>query len=186
MRIFKVLLSAVSILFIIFLVGGFFIPEQWTVSRSMTIHASADQIYPYVSNFKEWPKWAPWNNSKDKTLQYTYEGADAGIGAKQSWTSEQMGTGWMHITSANPQTGIAYDLFIDMGRSQSTLQGNIAFAPNGQETKIIWTDQGNSGHSYVKRWMSLLLSPMLAKDMTQGLTDLKTLVEKNNTAATDA
>lgn len=178
MRTLKFLFGTLILLFAIFLIGGFLIPDAWMLSRSITIHASAEQIYPYVSDFKEWPKWAPWNISKDATLKYTYEGATAGVGAKQSWTSEKMGTGWMKITSATPQTGVVYDLFIDMGHSPSTLHGNIAFTPVGDETNVTWTDHGNSDKSYIKRWMSLMLKPMLGKDLERGLAGLKDLVEK--------
>lgn len=178
MRILKFLLSTLLILLGIFLIGGFFIPDEWTVSRSITIHASPDEIYPYVSNFAEWQKWSPWSTSKNANLKYTYEGPDAGVGAKQRWISEKMGTGWMKITSADPHTGIAYDLFIDMGSSHSMLHGDIAFSQDKQETKVTWTDSGKSEKGYIKRWMSLIIKPMLGKDLDQGLAELKSIVEK--------
>ncbi|MCX7115137.1 MAG: SRPBCC family protein [Gammaproteobacteria bacterium] len=178
MRILKALLSTLVVLAVVFVIGGFFIPAEWTVSRSIMIHATAENIYPFVKNFKKWEKWSPWSASKDASLKYTYEGPKSGVGAKQSWTSNSMGKGWMQFTAANPQTGVAYDLFIDMGSSQSTLHGQISFSPEGENTTVTWTDQGNSGDSFVKRWMSLALRFMLAKNFDTGLADLKTLVEK--------
>ena len=177
MRTLKFLFSTVIALFTAFLIGGLMIPDEWTVSRSITIHASTDRIYPFLSNFKEWEKWSPWNASKDATLKYTYEGPATGIGAKQSWTSEKMGKGWMQFTSANPQTGVAYDLYIDMGRSQSTLHGNIDLSADGDSTNVTWTDRGNSEASFIKRWMSLMIKPMLGKDIDKGLAGLKTIAE---------
>lgn len=179
MRVLRFFVTAVVFFIAVFFVGGFFLPDAWMVSRSITIHATPEKIYPFVSNFKEWEKWSPWNASKDPSLKYTYEGPDSGAGAKQSWTSEKMGTGWMQFTAANPQTGVAYDLFIDMGRSQTLIHGSIVFVPKGNETQVIWTDQGDSGKNYMKRWMSFLLKFMLGKDLDTGLSGLAQLVEKS-------
>lgn len=178
MRILKFFLRATLLLLVVFFIGGFLIAPEWTVTRSLAMHATPETIYPLISNFKAWEKWSPWNASKDATLQYTYQGAAVGVGAKQSWTSEKMGSGWMQFTTATPQTGVAYDLFIDMGRSQSTMHGTIYFMPAGDTTTVTWTDKGDSGKSFIKRWMSLLIKPMLGKEFDSGLAQLKTLVEK--------
>ncbi|MBA3537794.1 MAG: SRPBCC family protein [Tatlockia sp.] len=178
MRILKILLNLVIILSGVYIVGGFLIPSEWKVSRSIAIHANPEQIYPLVSNFKEWEKWSPWNSQKDASLQYSYEGPEVGVGAKQNWVSEKMGKGWMQFSSANPETGVAYDFFIDMGRMQSSLQGKIEFAKENDETLVTWTDRGASGKSFMKRWMSLLIKPMLGKDINTGLKNLKSMAEK--------
>ena len=178
MRLLNGLLNIVLILSAVFIIGGFLIPNEWVVSRSIMIHASPLQIYPFVNNFKEWDKWSPWNSSKDATLHYTYEGSDTGVGAKQSWTSDKMGKGWMEFTSADPQTGVSYSLSIDMGYGASNLQGNIALKQEGDETEVTWTDKGNSGKSFTKRWMSLMIKVMLGRNFDTGLGHLKSLVEK--------
>lgn len=131
-----------------------------------------------MSHFEAWEKWSPWNSSKDATLKYTYEGSNVGVGAKQSWTSEKMGHGWMQFTSMNPQTGVAYDLYIDMGHSPSVLHGDIGFTPEGDETKITWTDRGHSGASYGKRWMNLMIQLMIGKDLDTGLAGSSRLSSK--------
>lgn len=173
------ILSVIVILIGIFFIGGLLIPSEWTVSRSTTIHALPEQIYPYISDFKKWEDWAPWNRAKDPSLTYTYSGTPAGIGAKQSWTSEKMGTGWMQLTAADPKTGVSYDLFIEMNGMQSTVHGNINMAIADGYTRVTWTDQGTSNKSLIKRWMSLALRVMLGKDIETGLSNLKNLVEKN-------
>jgi hypothetical protein len=174
MRFLRIVLKGLLILIGIFIAGGFFIPPKWEVSRSISIGASAQQIYPLVSNFKEWEKWSPWSSYN---VHYTYQGPESGVGSKQSWDSEKMGKGWMQLTSANPQTGITYDFYIAMGRLQSNLQGSIAFAPQGTGTLVTWTDKGDSGNSFVKRWMSVIFKIMIGQDFEKGLSNLKTQVE---------
>jgi hypothetical protein len=58
------------------------------------------------------------------------------------------------------------------------LHGSILFSPEGDETKVTWTDQGHSGASFIKRWISLMIKPMLRKDIDKGLSGLKTIVEQ--------
>jgi len=178
MRFLKYLLNTILILLAIFFIGGFFIPDDWSITRSTTIKASPEHIYHFVSNFRQWEKWSPWNSSKDSSLKYSYEGPKSGVGAKQTWSSDKMGSGWMTFTEADPKTGIAYDLFIDMGSTQSQLQGKMVFEPKGDETLVTWTDKGSANKNYIRRWMSLMLRPMLGREMDKGLAGLKALAEK--------
>lgn len=180
MNILKLLFRTLYILLGIYLAGGYFIPDTWQVTRTMTMHATSQQIYPYVSNFREWENWSPWNASKDPSLEYTYTGPTTGVGAKQTWTSHKMGNGWMQFTAASPETGVAYDIFIDMNTMQSTLHGNIAFATEGDLTTVTWTDSGQANGSFFKRWMSLMIKPMLGKDIDAALSGLKDKVENNH------
>lgn len=177
MRILKIVTSSVFIISGIFILGGFLMPSKWSVTRSVVIHANRGAIYPLVSNFREWEKWSPWNSSKDATLKYTYSGPEAGAGARQAWTSEKMGSGWMKFTSAAPETGVTYDLHITRHQTQSTLCGSIVFAPENDDTKVIWTDKGDAGESILNRWISLMMRAMLSRDIDAGLMNLKTRVE---------
>ncbi|HLB52574.1 MAG TPA: SRPBCC family protein [Chlamydiales bacterium] len=159
--------------------GAWLIPDEWTVSRSITIQATPEQIFPYLNDFHMWNKWSPWNQSKDSSLTFTYTGPVAGPTAKQSWTSKKMGEGWMQIAAACPQMGVSYDLFIDMGGKESYLFGNLLFKKMDDRTEVTWTDRGSSNHSWVNRWMSLMIQSMLGKELDTGLASLKVLVESN-------
>lgn len=174
----KWLLIIIGTLVAIFVIGGFMIPREWTVSRSITINAPAEEIYPHVANLRNWQTWSPWTKEKDPTQVYTYEGPESGLGAKWLWTSEKMGKGVLEIKKASPSEGVAYELFIDMGNMQSTINGDMAFRPVDGKTEVTWTDRGDCGNHLAKRWMSLLIGRMLGAEMEQGLANLKSLVEK--------
>jgi hypothetical protein len=180
---FKWLLIAVVAVAVIVVLGGFLIPQQWTVTREITIAAPAEAIYVQVANLRNWQRWAPWNMEKDKTQVYTYEGPAMGVGAKWLWTSEKMGQGYLLINKAEPRLGIVYELFIDMNNMQSTMKGVMDFKEHGENTIVTWTDHGDSGTNLVKRWMSLLIGKMLGDEMEDGLKKLKALVEKQKTEA---
>ena len=179
MRFLKGLFVFVILLIAVFFIAGHYLPDEWTVTRTTVIHAKPEHIYAYVSSFKQWDKWSPWNQAKDPSLKYTYSGSEEGVGAKQAWTSDKMGQGWMEMTAADPEKGVTYDLMIDMHGHQSTLQGGIQFEPQtDQQTQVIWTDSSKAGDSALNRWMALLVKPMLAKDLEEALSGLKKIAEK--------
>jgi hypothetical protein len=171
------LLIVVGALIAIFIIGGFLIPQEWSVSRSKVISASPELIYPQVANLKNWQRWAPWTLEKDPTQVYSYEGPEMGAGAKWNWVSQKMGKGHLQLKEADPKKGIVYELFIDMNDMQSTMKGVMAFKEKNGETEVVWTDSGDSGNNLIKRWMSLLIGKMLGEEMETGLSKLKDLVE---------
>lgn len=178
MKALKNILIAVAALAALFIVVGLFLPNTWEVSESVTMSASKGRIYDSVANLSKWLEWSPWNDSKDASLTYTYEGPESGEGAQQNWTSDKMGTGWLKIVKANPETGINYDLFIDMGRFQSKLHGEMVFETVGDQTKVTWIDRGENGNNIIKKWMSLSMKSMLSKDMKLALNNIKAITEK--------
>lgn len=178
MKTLKNILIATLALAGLFIIVGLFLPNTWEVNKSLTMAASKERIYSHVADLHKWPEWSPWNDAKDTSLKYSYEGPQEGVGAQQNWTSDKMGTGYLKLTEANPDTGIKYDLFIDMGRFQSSLLGQIAFENVDGQTKVTWTDKGENGNNIIRKWMALSISSMLGKDMLKGLHALKEIVEK--------
>jgi hypothetical protein len=174
---FKWLLIAVASVVTVILLGGYLIPQQWTVTRDITIAAPAEDVYEQVANLRNWQNWAPWNMEKDATQVYRYEGPQLGTGAKWLWTGEKMGKGYLLIKKAAPKEGIVYELFIDMNDMQSTMKGVMEFKEHDGVTDIKWTDHGDSENNLMKRWMSLLIGKMLGDEMETGLKKLKSLLE---------
>jgi|SRR5580700_8114189 hypothetical protein len=178
MKVLKNISIAVGSLLVLFIVVGMLLPSKWEVSRSINIAANKETIYSAVANLHRFIEWSPWTGEEDPSLVYTYEGPEEGVGAKQNWTSEKMGKGWLEISEADPEKGIIYKLFIDMGRWQNNLEGQMAFEALDNETKVTWTDRGENGANIVKKWMALFMNSMLGKDLEKGLTKLKSLTEK--------
>jgi hypothetical protein len=179
-KFFKWFLISIGLFFAVFISGAFLIPRTWVVSENITINTSTNAIYGQVANLRNWQNWSVWTKEKDPTQVYTYQGPDSGTGAKWLWTSEKMGQGYLEIKQANVHQGIVYELFIDMGSMQSSLQGEIAYQPSNGALKVIWTDRGDTGNNLIKRWMSLFIKKMLADDMRQGLKKLKEITESRN------
>ena len=176
-KIFNYLAGTIVFVLAIYLAGGFLLPKTWHVIQKTTIKAQPEIIYEQIANLKNWQNWAPWNKDKDPSQEYSYEGPDMGAGAKWLWKSEKMGSGWLEITEASPDTGIVYKLFIDMNGRTSNIRGSISYTKVGAALDVIWTDQGEAGAGFNQRWLSIIIKIMLSKEMASGLEKLKYISE---------
>jgi hypothetical protein len=179
MKVMKTAAWVVVVLVGIFFAVGFFLPSKWEVSRSILIPANSETIYAYTADLKKWSEWSVWTKKQDPSLVFTYEGPASGLDAQQNWTSDKMGKGWLKLVQANPETGLAYDLYIDMDKFQSTIHGRMVFEPKDNQTLVTWTDNGDSGNNILKKWMSLMMDSMLGKELETSLNNLKTIVSAN-------
>lgn len=176
MKVIKIASRLALAFVVLFFAIGFFLPSKWEVSRTVLMPANSETIYAYTADLKKWTEWSVWTKKQDPSLEFTYEGPDSGIGAQQNWTSDNMGKGWLKILQANQDTGLAYDLFIDMGSFQSTIHGRMTFESKDNQTLVTWADNGDSGNNILKKWMNLMMDSMLGKELETSLNNLKTLV----------
>ena len=77
-------------------------PDTFRIERSIRIAAPMLQVAEQIDDFHEWGKWSPWEHI-DPTLQRTYGGADAGVGAVYEWSGTgKAGAGRMEILRSGP------------------------------------------------------------------------------------
>ena len=175
MRILKWLLGIVVALAVIVIVGGFLLPREVVVSRSVDINAPAEAVFPHVNSLKATEAWSPWL-ARDPATELTYEGPDAGAGSKLTWRSDnpQVGAGTQEIvaSSENRQVDTALD-FGDMG----TATARFLLEEAGDVTTVTWDLSTDMGAGPVGRWMGLMMDRWVGADYEQGLENLKTLVE---------
>jgi hypothetical protein len=79
-------------------------PNAIEVTRSITIQAPAEKIFPLIDDFHHWPGWAP-QDKEDPTMKRIYSGEESGIGAISDWQGTgNAGKGRMTITESAAQT----------------------------------------------------------------------------------
>lgn len=175
MKLWKKILIAVVALIVLVLLGGFLVPREFDVERSIVIDSSTEQIFDPVNTLKRWPEWTTWNPTNYPNLKYSYDGPESGVGAKSSWTDPEAGNGRMEITSADASTGIEYTLDFE---GFDTSYGRIRFDDAGDgSVKVSMGMSGTMGNDPISRYFGLLMDDMMGSDFEQCLTGLKTLVE---------
>jgi hypothetical protein len=176
MKVLKVILLLAVILFGAWLVMCAMAPESLKTSRSITIGAPADRIYPWVADLAAWESWSPWQN-KDATMVNTVSNPSVGEGASMSWTSEEMGAGSMRITAAVPNQKVSTALAFS-GYDQESYSDFIFTESNG-ETTVEWTMDGGEV-AYLFRGFFVLMDAVnkINADYDEGLLALKDNVER--------
>jgi uncharacterized protein YndB with AHSA1/START domain len=149
---------------------------EYTITRTETIAALPERIYPLIVDLHEWRRWSPWEGL-DAGLDRDYSGAESGVGARYAWSgNRKAGKGTMEITEVTEPTRVAVAVAFEKPM-KSTSTSVFTLAPRGAETEVTWTMTGP--HSLFSRIAAPLgiFDKMLGKDFEKGLTALKSEAE---------
>ncbi len=176
MKIIKYLLLGFIALIIVLGVVGIFLPDTQHVERQIAIDAPADEIFPYVNDFRKFNEWSPWAKIDPQT-KYTFSGPESGVGAKMEWASEhqQVGQGTQEILESVPNNTVKTRL--DFGMGGPSLAG-FALSENNGQTTVVWSFDAYFENS-IARYFGLMLDldKWVGGDYEKGLANLKTVVE---------
>jgi len=149
--------------------------STYSVTRSTVIPAPAKDVFPLVNDFREWPKWSPWE-ALDPDMQRTYSGAESGTGAKYAWSgNRKAGAGNMEITESREPEVIRIRLEFTKpfpGVNPTT----FTFEPEGGGTRVTWSMAGE--HKGIGKLFGLFmnLDKMVGRDYEKGLASLASVV----------
>jgi Polyketide cyclase / dehydrase and lipid transport len=150
--------------------------DTYRVTRSTTIAATPDLIYPHLADFHRWQAWSPWEEL-DPDQNRTYSGPDSGPGAHYAWNgNKKVGEGTMEILEAQSPSTVVVDLrFIKPFKSTAVTRFDVELA--GEGSTVTWTMEG--AKTVVTRVMGVFKSmdAMIGPDFEKGLRQLKATVE---------
>lgn len=151
-------------------------PDSFRIERSATIKASPEKISAYLTDFKQWAAWSPWEE-KDPAMQRTFSGATSGKGAIYGWEgNKNVGTGRMEILDVQPQKVTVKLDFLAPFEAHNTAE--YTMQPEGDSTKLTWAMFGPA--NYMSKVMTTVMSmeKMVGPDFEAGLAKLKVAAEK--------
>lgn len=175
MKAVKWILAVAGGLVAVFFVGAALIDPKYRVERAATINAPASKIYPLIAEPRSWTRWTVWNQ-REPNMKLAFSGPPSGLGAKWEWEGKD-GKGNMEFTAAEPDNSIAYRLgFVEMNMFST---GALTLTPQGNATRVSWTNQGDMGRNPMARWFAPFMDSMMGPDFEAGLANLKALAEKS-------
>ena len=152
-------------------------PDSFRLERSAVINAPPEKLFALVSDFKQWPRWSPWEKL-DPAMARTFSGPERGVGSVYTWDSpSKAGAGRMEIKEAQTDAKVTIQLnFIRPFAAQNTTEFNLQRQPNNT-TQFTWVMYGPS--PYVAKLMQIFVSmdKMVGKDFEEGLVNLKRIAE---------
>ena len=151
-------------------------PDSFRIERSATIKASPEKISAYLTDFKQWAVWSPWEE-KDPAMKRTFSGTANGKGAIYGWEgNKNVGTGRMEILDVQPQKVTIKLDFLAPFEAHNTAE--YTMQPEGDSTKVTWAMFGPA--NYMSKVMTTVMSmeKMVGPDFEAGLAKLKAAAEK--------
>ena len=155
-------------------------PSAFRFERSTIVNASPEKIAPLITDFHEWAKWSPFENTEVVgELKKTFSGADKGVGAIYEWEGKKTGAGRMEMTDVQPNK-ITIDLqFTRPFKAHNTAE--FIMEPQGDSTKLTWAMSGNNNFMMKAMHTVMNMDRLLSKDFDKGLAAIKAEAEKSTT-----
>ncbi|MBE0542104.1 MAG: SRPBCC family protein [Verrucomicrobia bacterium] len=172
----KKILLGLAVVIIVFLIVVALQPSEYRVTRSVTIAASPEAVFPHVNELKKWAAWNPWEKI-DPNMKLTYEGPEAGVGASYSWVgNNEVGEGRMSITDSRPNESVKFKLefFKPMA---GVSDADFTFKPLGNQTEVTWAMSGRNNFIAKALCLFMNMDKMIGGQFEKGLADLKAVAE---------
>lgn len=152
-------------------------PNTFHLQRAITIKAPPEKIYPLINDFHNWSAWQP-QDKDDSTIQRTYSGPAAGVGAVSEWQGTgSSGKGRMQITDSIPNSKVA--VAVDFVKPFQAHNINVfTLEPARDSTKVTWNFEGTN--VFVLKLMSTFVSMdrIMGSHFETGLKNLKSAAER--------
>jgi hypothetical protein len=179
MNIFRNIVLAVLVVIGIALVGVYFLPDSYTVSRAIEIDRTPDEVLARITNYNTWSDWSPWYE-QEPTAKQTFEGTAGQPGHKMTWKGEKLGEGSLTLESVSVTEGVVARLeFIQPFKSKADDIWLLEKTDAG--TKLTWVSKGPLSYP-AGRLFGLSVENMLGADKEKGLAKLKNVLELPTTA----
>jgi effector-binding domain-containing protein len=176
MRALKTILIILGALLGVVVLLSFFGKKDFRFERSITIKAPAEAVYNNISSLAAMDKWGPWKEMEHNMTSTLSGSPDGQIGAISHWKSDES-EGEMELAELTPNSKVRTKLrFISPWAANN--EGTYDLEAMGDSTRITWGMQGQNG--FVSRVVSVFMNmdAMLAPMFDKGLSDLKSLTEK--------
>jgi hypothetical protein len=151
-------------------------PEDFSISRSATVAAPPEKVFPQVNDLHNWEAWSPWAKL-DPNMKMTFTGPETGTGAAYTWNgNSKVGEGRMTIVESRASELVRIKLEF-MKPFTATNASEFTFQPQVNQTTVTWSMTGK--RNFMTKAMSLVMSmeKMLGGQFEQGLAQMKAIAE---------
>lgn len=149
-------------------------PDTFSMAVNISMNATPEKIFPHINDLRAWNEWSPFE--KGLEMKKTYEGPQAGKGAKLIFEGGRSGTGTTTIVDSNPPNRVQIKLIMTkpMACDNDVV---LTVVPHGNTSTVAWK---MSGHvNLVAKIMGMLFSEKMVRNQFEtGLKNLKEIVEK--------
>jgi hypothetical protein len=163
------------IVIILFVLGGFMLPADYSTSKNLQISASADVIHNIVQNMDNWGQWTVWEQANPPAGLEDPGQMQSGAGSSVYFKGQLL-SGWFVIKSSSASEGFYYDVVAEDG---SKAKGAVSYLDNGGVTNVNWTMAGKIENPVIiAPYLALLMDFIVGSALNQNLVNLKEQVKR--------
>jgi uncharacterized protein YndB with AHSA1/START domain len=171
------IIIAIAVIVVAILVFAATRPDNFRISRAITIDAPPESIFSLVNELRAHRRWSPFD--QDAAMKRVYSGPDAGKGAMMEFDGGyKSGVGRFSIIDSAPPSRILMNLVMTKPLNcNNTVE--FAFEPQGNVTLVTWSMYGPQ--TFAAKLMNVFIDgkKMCERQFDAGLASLKSLAESN-------
>jgi len=175
-RVLEVLVSLL-IVFALAVVVGVLLPSHGHVERTVEVSSPLRQIYDSVNTFHRFPEWSALRRL-DPQVKMTFEGPEAGKGARVKWSSAapQVGDGSLEIAQTDQDSKVV--MSIDNAWSGDNKAYTVTLVPsqNGKTVNINWAYDADYGWNLIWRYAGLYIHGDPASQIAVSLSNIAAML----------
>ena len=163
------------IVIILFVLGGFILPNDYSTSKNLRITAPASDIHSIVESMDTWEQWTVWEQANPPAGLEDPGQMQSGAGSSLYFEGRML-SGWFVIKSSSVSEGFYYDV---MAADGSKAKGAVTYLDNGGVTNVNWTMAGNIENPIIiAPYLALLMDFIVGSALNQNLVNLKEQVKR--------
>lgn len=179
MKTIKWILIVIGIIIGLLLIVALIVKKDYSLEKEIVINKPHPEVYNYVvllTNQNNYSKWA----TMDPYMKKTFRGKDGTVGFVSAWasTNKNVGVGEQEITQIIEGKRIDYELrFFEPMKSTDFAYMTID-SISDRQTLVKWGFKGKMTYPMNIMLLFVDLSKMIGEDFSIGLTNLKDILEK--------
>lgn len=180
MKIIKKVLIVLAIILTLPLIIALFVKKEYAVEESIVINKSKSEVFDYVKHLKNQDNFSKWA-TMDPNMEKTYSGTDGTVGFISAWNSdhESVGQGEQEILKITEGERLDFELRFIKPFESTQLAYMTTESVNEKQTEVKWGFKGKMNYPMNIMLLFMDFEELIGEDFQEGLSNLKTIVEKD-------
>ena len=162
----------------VFLIAALIMPKDYAVEKEIVINKPKAEVFEYLKYLKNQDNWSVWMRM-DPNIKKDFKGTDGTVGYTSMWEgNDDVGKGEQEIRKITEGERIDTELRF-MKPFESTSEAYMITESAGEnQTKVKWGFTGNMPYPMNAMLPFMGMDEMIGKDFSEGLKNLKAILEK--------
>lgn len=178
MKIVKKILIALVIIIAIPLIVALFTNKDYSVEKEVVINKPRQEVFDYIKLLKNQDNYSVWA-TMDPDMEKSYKGIDGTVGFISAWESKnkEVGKGEQEIMKITDAERVDFQLRFEIPFEATDSAYMTTDSISESQTKVKWGFTGKMDYPMNFMLLFMDMEDMIGKDLENGLSNLKKVLE---------